>query len=131
MSELKIVVVTPERTAIDETAEFVSLPIFDGEMGVGIGHSPFIAQLGYGEIRWRTANETTRFFIDAGFVQVQGDSVVVLTENVIPIDEIDRSAAQEQLEKVGQRRDTSDAEFAERDRLAAQARALLRLSEES
>jgi len=53
----------------------------------------------------------------------------LLTENVIPIDEIDRSVAQEQLEKVGQQRATSDAEFAERDRLTAQARALLHLSE--
>ena len=33
MPELKCVVVTPERTILDKTAQFVALPLFDGEIG--------------------------------------------------------------------------------------------------
>ena len=31
---LRCVVVTPERTELDREAEYVSLPMFDGELGV-------------------------------------------------------------------------------------------------
>lgn len=32
--QLKCVVVTPERTVLDEQAEFVALPLYDGEIGI-------------------------------------------------------------------------------------------------
>ena len=44
-------VVTPEATLLDAPADFVALPLFDGEIGIGPDHSPFIGRLGYGELR--------------------------------------------------------------------------------
>lgn len=60
MSELKCIVVTPEKTALDQLANFVVVPLFDGEFGVGPGHSPMIGRLGYGELRIRAANGNRR-----------------------------------------------------------------------
>ena len=51
---LRCVVVTPEATILDRPAEFVALPLYDGEIGIGRGHSPLIGRLGYGEMRLRT-----------------------------------------------------------------------------
>ena len=45
------VVVTPEATVLDTPADFVALPLFDGECGVAPGHAPMIGRLGYGELR--------------------------------------------------------------------------------
>ena len=39
---LRCVVVTPERALLDETADFVALPMYDGELGVLPGRSPLI-----------------------------------------------------------------------------------------
>ena len=44
-------VVTPETTLLETSAQFVALPLYDGELGVAPGHSPFIGRLGYGELR--------------------------------------------------------------------------------
>ena len=49
MAQLNCVVVTPEETALEQTASFIVLPLFDGEIGIGPGHSPLIGRLGFGE----------------------------------------------------------------------------------
>ena len=60
---LRCVVVTPERTELDREAEYVSLPMFDGELGVLKGRAPMIGRLGYRHAsvanRRRTRNATT------------------------------------------------------------------------
>ena len=49
--DLQCIVVTPERTVRDTSAEFVALPLYDGEIGIAPGHSPMIGRLGSGEMR--------------------------------------------------------------------------------
>ncbi len=38
--ELRLIVVTPEATVLDELVEFVALPLFDGEIGIAPGAAP-------------------------------------------------------------------------------------------
>ena len=52
---LQCIVVTPEMTVLDTNAQFVALPLFDGECGIAPGRSPLIGRLGYGEMRIRTS----------------------------------------------------------------------------
>ncbi|MBY0228508.1 MAG: F0F1 ATP synthase subunit epsilon, partial [Gemmataceae bacterium] len=60
--ELHCVVVTPERALIDTRADFVAIPMYDGEVGVLPGRAPLIGRLGTGELRIRTGGTTQRFF---------------------------------------------------------------------
>src|SRR5207245_2006519 len=76
--QLKCVVVTPERAVLDEPAEFVALPMYDGELGVLPGRAPLIGRLGAGELRLRQRNTSRRYFVDGGFAQVRADVVTVL-----------------------------------------------------
>ena len=46
---MRCIVVTPEKTVVDEPAEFVALPLFDGEIGISPRHSPMIGRLGCGD----------------------------------------------------------------------------------
>ena len=48
---LQCVVVTPETTVLDTPADFVAMPLYDGQCGIGANHSPLIGRLGYGELR--------------------------------------------------------------------------------
>ncbi|HEY1189248.1 MAG TPA: hypothetical protein VGE74_16470 [Gemmata sp.] len=81
---LKVAVVTPEKAVLDDTAEMVILPMIDGELGVQPSRSPLIGRLGAGELRLITGSTTKRFFVEAGFVQVQSNVVTVLTANARP-----------------------------------------------
>lgn len=76
---VRCTVVTPERAFLDETAEMVVLPMFDGELGVLPGRAPLIGRLGAGELRLKTGTAVKRYFVEAGFVQVRGNVVSVLT----------------------------------------------------
>ena len=40
MLTMQCIVVTPEATVRDEAADFVALPLFDGEIGIAPGHTP-------------------------------------------------------------------------------------------
>src|SRR5213080_3774362 len=90
---LKCQVVTPERTVLDETCDFVAVPLYDGELGVLPGRAPLIGRLGTGELRFRKGDHVERYFVDSGFVQVRGDVVTVLTPSALKADEIDAESA--------------------------------------
>jgi len=90
---LRVVVVTPERAVLDESADMVVLPMFDGERGVLIGHAPFVGQLGPGELRLKKGEAATRYFIDGGFAQVTGTVVNVLTPRAIAAEKVTADSA--------------------------------------
>ena len=95
---IQCVVVTPEKTELDTTAEYVALPMFDGELGVQTGRSPMIGRLGYGVLRLTTAAGPQRYYVDGGFAQVEDNVVNILTGKLIPVDQIDSGDAQKELD---------------------------------
>ena len=100
--QLQCVVVSPERALFDEPADFVVVPMYDGELGVLPGRAPLIGRLGYGEMRVRGGDKTKRFFVDGGFVQVsQGKdgsgTVTVLTSKAVAAEEIKPDKVQEAM----------------------------------
>ena len=96
---LQCVVVTPERAVLDEPADFVVLPMYDGELGVLPGRAPLIGRLGYGELRLRRGDDTRRYFVDGGFAQVRANIVTVLTPRALRAEDIDAHAAARTLEE--------------------------------
>jgi F-type H+-transporting ATPase subunit epsilon len=98
-SELHVTVVTPARSVYDAKATAVTVPAFDGEVGVLAGHAPLLAILGSGELRVTGADgKTSRMAVRGGFVQVSKNNVTVLTQEVASPDEVkpDALAAEEQ-----------------------------------
>jgi F-type H+-transporting ATPase subunit epsilon len=119
-------VVTPEQTALETEADFVALPLFDGEIGIAPNHSPLIGRLGYGEMRIKTGSQTQVYYIDGGFVQVADNVVAVLTNRAVPAARLDPAAAETQLQSANQRTANTPELFDIRDRQVAQARAQIR-----
>ncbi|HKD38620.1 MAG TPA: ATP synthase F1 subunit epsilon [Pirellulales bacterium] len=125
---LQCSVVTPEATALETAASFVALPLYDGEIGIALGHSPFIGRLGYGELRVVEAGKTHRYYVDGGFVQVADNVVSVLTNHAAPAEQLTSTAAQEALTSARARQANSPELMEIRDRAELQARAQLRLA---
>jgi F-type H+-transporting ATPase subunit epsilon len=128
MANLQVVVVTPECTTLDQPAESVSVPLMDGEAGILAGHAPMIGRLAPGELRVAGAGKSGSFYVDGGFVQVAENVVSILTGRCVPVNQIDRTAAQQLLDKT-QISASDKAELVEiKNRTIAQARAQLRLA---
>ncbi|TWU19607.1 F0F1 ATP synthase subunit epsilon [Allorhodopirellula heiligendammensis] len=94
---IRCVVVTPERTELDREADFVALPMYDGELGVQTGRAPMIGRLGYGVLRLQTSEGAKRFFVDGGFAQVEANVVSILTARAIPVDSLSVDEANKAL----------------------------------
>lgn len=129
---LHCIVVTPEATALEQDAEFVALPLYDGEIGIAPNHSPMIGRLGYGEMRIRSAGgSVAKYYLDGGFVQVADNVVSVLTNRALPAARLDETAALRQLEAASHRQANTPELLEIRDRAIAQARAQIRVARRS
>ena len=128
MATVKCVVVTPEATSLEQEADFVVVPLYDGEKGIAAGHSPLIGRLGYGELRLKSGGASQRYYVDGGFVQVEANTVSVLTSRVIPAEKLDADVAEEQLRAAAKRPANTPELLDIRERAVAQARAQIRLA---
>ncbi len=97
MNDLQCVVVTPERTELDIQADSVTVPLFDGEMGILKGHSPLVGRLGYGVLKIKSNGLEQKYFVDGGFIQVAKNVISVLTDRVVGLDKVTRAAAEEAM----------------------------------
>jgi len=125
---MQCILVTPEATVRDQSADFVALPLYDGEIGIAPGHSPVIGRLGYGELRIRQGDQTDHYYVEGGFVEVMRDVVSVLTNRAVPAQRLDPAVVQEQLLTARGRPANTPELMAIRDQAVAQARAQVRVA---
>jgi F-type H+-transporting ATPase subunit epsilon len=94
-NKIALTVVTRERRIVDVQVDEVILPATDGEIGILPGHTPLLATLKIGQLRYRTGTKVERLVISWGFAEVLADRVIVLAEKGILPGEIDAAAAEE------------------------------------
>ena len=92
--KVRCVIVTPEKAVLDAVAEMVVLPMFDGELGVLPGRAALIGRLGAGELRLKSNGNVTRYFVEAGFVQIRDNVISVLTAKAQKADEVTTAMAE-------------------------------------
>jgi len=97
--KLQFEMTTPERLVLQERADFVVLPAFEGEMGVLPGHAPFLVQLRAGEVRVTDDGVLRCYAVSGGFAEVVYDKVSLFAETAEMADEIDAERAQQALER--------------------------------
>lgn len=125
---LQCIVVTPEQTLFDQSADFVALTLFDGEIGIAPGHAPMIGRLGCGEMRIHRDGLAENYYVEGGFVEVLGDLVSILTQRAIPAAEIDEAVVLEQLHSAASRSAKTPETLAVRVKAVEQSRAQLRIA---
>ncbi|MFQ3593165.1 MAG: F0F1 ATP synthase subunit epsilon [Gemmataceae bacterium] len=96
--KLNCVVVTPERAVLNVSADYVSVPLVDGELGVLPGRAALLGRLGYGELRVRQGTQTQNLYLEGGLVQIRDNIVTLLTPRALTTEEIKPEVLIEQLE---------------------------------
>ncbi len=101
---IRLEVVTPEKSVVSEDVQIVMAPGTLGEFGVLIGHTPFLTTLKIGTVRYTDANGRERFvFINGGFAEALPDKVTVLAESAERRKDIDLERAKAALERAQKR----------------------------
>ncbi len=93
-------IITPLRTALDAEVSSVKLPATEGEMEVLPGHADIIASVANGELSYRPVGEATQsLFVGGGFLQVESDNVLLVTDTALEAADIDTDTVQKALER--------------------------------
>ncbi len=124
--------VSPERLLLSEEVEMVVVPGTEGDFGVLPRHTPMISTLRPGVIRVYEKDAVKEsIFVAGGFAEVTPERCTVLADHAVPVAEIDRAAAEQQLKDA--REDLSEAkDEAERkavEKTIAAAEAMLQVSQ--
>ncbi len=127
---LRLSVVTPERPFLDEDCQSVTLPAASGEMEVLPGHVAILSELSAGIISYRKQNnETVRFMIGEGFVEVEHDRINVLCEQARFKSEIDRTFEESLRKEIESKlKMTEEVEASQKRRFVELERCVARLS---
>lgn len=126
-TELRLVLVTPETTLLDQMVRSIQFPLFDGQIGVLPGRAPLVGRLGLGELKFTSAQGEGRYFIDGGFAQIKGQVVSILTNKAVAVANIDSAAAARELDAATALKPTTPEGFADKQHALERARKLIAL----
>ena len=115
--KIRVEVLTPEGQVFDGEVAMVSTRTKVGSLGILANHAPLLAMLDPTELALYENKEdglnanrekATRFAQSEGYLQVADNRVLVLVEDAIPPDQVDRGAIESKLEEA--KRNADEAE---------------------
>jgi F-type H+-transporting ATPase subunit epsilon len=110
-------VLTPEGKVFEDEVEMVSTRTTVGSIGVLANHAPLMAILEPTELRlYKSDSDVVRFAQGEGYLQVVDNSALVLVEEAIAPDDIDRSAFESRLKEARDAVDRAEEDSEERAR---------------
>ena len=99
-TKFPVEVLTPEGLVFDDEVEMVSTRTTTGSIGVLANHAPLMAILDPTELRlYKSDSDVVRFAQGEGYLQVVDNSALVLVEEAIEPDKLDRSDIETKLEE--------------------------------
>ena len=132
MSEttIKLDIVSAEEELFSAQVQMVFAPAMMGEVGISPKHTPLMTMLKAGDVRAQISEtETKTFFISGGLLEIQPNSVTILSDTAIREDDLDEDRANkaEALAKQAMENSGSDMDLVKAKTELAQAAAQLRL----
>ncbi len=128
MDTFQVHILAADRTFYEGPCVSLTIPTSDGEQGILAHHSPMIAAVQTGTLRWQTPDgEVELAAVSPGMVKVENNEVLVLVDSAERPEEIDevraRREADQAREALLQQRSRQEHQVAQ----ATLARALNRL----
>ena len=117
--QLKLKIITPEKTVLEEMVDQVTLPTTEGEITILPGHIALVSALKSGDIVAKINDEYVPMAVVGGFIEIKNDEVAVLADFAEHVSEISddvvskAKARAEELQKMKQDGEVVDFEHFE------------------
>jgi F-type H+-transporting ATPase subunit epsilon len=122
-SSFPVEVLTPEGQVFADEVEMVSTRTTTGSIGILARHAPLMAILEPTELRlYKSESDVVRFAQGEGYLQVVDNSALVLVEEAIPPEEIDRGAFESRLREARDAAERAEEDSEERARAEREVR---------
>jgi len=106
--KLKFELISPEKVVMSEQVDMVSVPGTEGEFGVFAGHAPVMTGIRPGMVDVIVDDKTNRrIFVRGGFAEITAQGLTILSEEAIPIEELNRDMMGQQIKNAEE--DLTDA----------------------
>ena len=103
-------IVTPQKKLFSDEATLVTVPGTEGDMGFLAGHVPLVSALADGAVRVTNEDVVKTYACHGGYVEVDGQKVIVLADRAALVDDIDAADVQSKLAEYESKLDALDAE---------------------
>jgi F-type H+-transporting ATPase subunit epsilon len=122
-NKFPVEVLTPEGQVFAEEVEMLSTFTTVGSIGVLANHAPLMAMLEPTELRlYRSDTEIVRFAQGEGYLQVVDNSALVLVEEAIAPEDLDRGAFEARLQEARDAAERAEKGSEERSRAEREIR---------
>ena len=116
-------VLTPEGQVFADEVEMLSTRTTIGSIGVLANHAPLMAILEPTELRlYKSESEVVRFAQGEGYIQVVDNSALVLVEEAIAPEDLDRGAFEARLKEAREAAERAEEDSEERHRAEREVR---------
>ena len=93
MSEkFAVEIISPDKSILKSEASEVTIPSYEGQMGILKDHIPLITFLRPGLIVIKENSVEKRFFIEDGTVEFSNNNLLILTSTAKNLDNLDKSS---------------------------------------
>ena len=100
MSEKFIIeIITPDRSILKSEANEVTIPSYEGQMGILKDHIPIITFLRPGLILIKNEEEK-KFFVEEGTVEFSNNNLIILTSSAKNLNDLDATVISSLIENV-------------------------------
>ena len=134
-NKFPVEVLTPEGQVFSDEVEMVSTRTSTGSIGILANHAPLMAILEPTELRlYESEGEPKRFVQGEGYLQVVNNEALVLVDEIIEPDEMNRSDIESRLREAEQGMESADEdseEYRRYERNARRYKAFLEIGEGS
>ena len=122
-SKFKCQVLTPEGEAFNGEVEMVSTRTGVGSLGILANHAPLMGMLEPTELRlYKTESDVVRFAQSEGYLQVVDNEALILVEEAVDPDKLNRSDLEEKMRACQQEAERAEEGSEERARHERDAR---------
>jgi F-type H+-transporting ATPase subunit epsilon len=122
-NKFSVEVLTPEGQVFADEVEMVSTRTTTGSIGILARHAPLMAILEPTELRlYKSESDVVRFAQGEGYLQVVDNQALVLVEEAIPPENIDRGAFEARLREARSAVEQSEEGSEERGRAEREVR---------
>ena len=99
MSEtFTVEIISPDQTILKQEANEVTIPSYEGQMGILNNHIPLITFLRPGIITIKT-NIEKKFYVEEGTVEFSNNSLLILTSTAIDLKNLEKKSIIDLLEE--------------------------------
>ena len=109
MSEIFTVeIISPDQTILKQEANVVTIPSFEGQMGILNNHIPLITFLRPGIITIKT-NIEKKFYVEEGTVEFSNNNLLILTSTAKDLANFDKILVNDLLKKAESQLDNKNS----------------------